>query len=564
MPFAAAPREHMTCADARRVGIRDALTALLFLLAAVLVAWGSAKTSPSIWAVAVASLGLVLWPRCANRWHATPLAWAVVAYSGWTILHTAFLSKVYNPAGLFDPLFLLGGFAVGRVLEGEQRTQVYRAIGLLLASLSLWAIGQVLLQSSRGHAHFETGSALATNINLILAPAIVALAYGYRSRALLLLAILLFAALCATFSRAAFIALLAGLAITPALVSPAPATGWRRIYSLLAVVVTTSLALYLMAAFWSMPRLPIDASLTSLDSAKARFELYRLAWSASATFFGIGYLGFRHVLEIGRAEVPSYGESSFTYFVHNDYLQTLLELGVPGLLALLAMIVIAVWTVKWRVPDAQKSHSAALVAGVIVLALHAVLDFPLHVPLCLLLLGVGLGAIDRLGSSPTARNAPAGRLQGFTMLALGLALTVCLLRPVAAEAVAAYAMKKWFTGETRDAASAFELARRCDARDFRYHLYAGQFWLARAAEDGEPEHARRADDAFRAGMVANSLEPSAALGRAFTQLRYSSILPAPAPASEVRAWAEQALMVAPLNPTVRKDYQYILGRLAAR
>ena len=42
-------------------------------------------------------------------------------------------------------------------------------------------------------------------------------------------------------------------------------------------------------------------------------------------------------------------------------------------------------------------------------------------------------------------------------------------------------------GEGRAAAFGFELAQRFEPRDWRYHLYAGQFWLSEAASTGNPD-----------------------------------------------------------------------------
>jgi uncharacterized membrane protein YhaH (DUF805 family) len=270
--------------------------------------------------------------------------------------------------------------------------------------------------------------------------------------------------------------------------------------------------------------------------------------------------------QIGRAAVPSYGASSFTYFVHDDYLQTLLELGIPGLAALVAIVAFAVRAALavWRAADARRDESLAMLACVLTLAIHALVDFPLHIPLCLLLFGFALGVLDRVSIPTTDRELPAGQAQRLATLVFGIGLPVLLARPGVAEAAAAYGMKKWLLGETRAAAYGFELARRADPKDWRYHLYAGQFWFAQTAENRQPEQAKLADAAFAAGMAANPLEPSSALGRAFTQLRYASILVTPAPAQTIRAWADQALMVAPQNTAVRKEYEDIVRRLSEK
>src|SRR5258708_38250872 len=70
-------------------------------------------------------------------------------------------------------------------------------------------------------------------------------------------------------------------------------------------------------------------------SVSARLELYALAWQSAMEHLccGVGYLGFRMILEAGRGLVAAYGETPTTFFVPNDYLQGPLQLGPPGLVA---------------------------------------------------------------------------------------------------------------------------------------------------------------------------------------------------------------------------------------
>src|SRR5205823_11294872 len=80
---------------------------------------------------------------------------------------------------------------------------------------------------------------------------------------------------------------------------------------------------------WLHTQQAAESLFPPIASVFSRLELYALAWNAATEHlsYGVGYLGFRMILETGRALVPSYGEASITYFVHNDYLQILLELG---------------------------------------------------------------------------------------------------------------------------------------------------------------------------------------------------------------------------------------------
>ena len=461
-------------------------------------------------------------------------------------------------------MFLLAGFALGRSANERQRARCYGALAFLVGALAIWSVLQLALGEKRGHALFEAASTHATVVNAALAPTLVAIVLFGANWRLVVLGGILFAGLCATGSRGGFLALAGGMAVAWIWVHRA---NWhRRSIALVALLFgcgVIAVALAGALGSWEGKLGEPAGALANLDSARSRLELYELAWSTSSFGLGIGYLAFRYVLEIGREQVPSYSDNSFTYFVHNDYLQTLLELGWPGLVALLAMVLLAVRARAWGAPSTEKERheSTAVLAGVLTIALHAAVDFPLHVPLCLLLFGFGLGVLDRLSAPDLKRDVPAAQPQRLATLILALALTTLLARSVISEAASSYAARKWLVGETRAAAYGFELARRIDSGDWRHHLYAGQFWFAQAADNNEPEQARLADAAFAAAMAANPLEPTSVLGRVLTQLTYHSILPSPAPPALVRAWAEQARMLAPLSPEVRKEYERIQRRL---
>ena len=539
-------------------------------LGAAIAAWGSSHASPAIWAAALVLLGAAWVQSGRIAPGLTPLAVAVWAYVSWTILDTAFFSPVYNAAGLFDPLFLLAGFSLGRALERTTRQCAAVLLAIAIAALSIWSVAQLTNGLSRGQALFETPNTLASVLNFALAPAVVLVASGVRARGLDLLVLLLFAGLCATFSRGAAIALAIGLTVT-VLLLPGQ-MHWRRTARVgvlfLAGALLTAAAIALRA--WLHTQEAVEPLFpSSIGSVLSRLELYALAWKAATEHLccGIGYLGFRMVLETGRALVPSYGEANITYFVHNDYLQVLLELGAPALVALMFIVILPFILAPRRMPTESQDRRtlAAVLAALATTAVHAFADFPLHVPIGLLLFGLCLGTVDRLlARHDELAGRWTNRLARLVRLVLGAGLITLLARPVAAEAAAAYAIKKWQHGEGKSAAFGFELARRFEGRDWRYHLYAGQFWFAEAAQTGKPEAARLAEEAFVAGVRSNPFDTANRLGRVFNQIRFGALLAAPASADTLRKWADEALALAPVHPAVRKEHAEIVRQLEAK
>jgi O-antigen ligase len=550
--------------------MKGALAAPFVFLGAAVAAWGSSQPSPAIWALSLILLGAAWLQSGRISPGLTPLGFAVWAYVVWTIASTGFISRLYNPAGLFDPIFLLVGFSLGRSLDRANRFAALAELAAGTAILACWAVVQIAFGEARGHAHFETPNTLASVLNFALAPTTVVLALGVRSRALAWLAFILFAGLCATFSRGGAVALMGGLALTLVFATP-ERVQWRDVarIAFLLIAAVFSIAGALAVRKW-LPDLGSASVLApTTESFGSRLELYRLAWDALGERWGwgIGYLGFRAVLEAGRTRVPSYAEENITYFVHNDYLQTLLELGILGLAALLLIVVLPFILAKRRMRPERDDRRVlpAVVAATATMAVHAIGDFPFHVPVCLLLFGLFIGIADRLAAMPQdvvpRWRSAAGRL---TQILLGAGLITLLARPVIAEAAAAYGMHKWKLGEGQSAAFGLELARRFDSRDWRYHLYAGQFWFTQAEQTGKSDAATLADEAFAAGIAANPLETSNRLARVFTHIRFAQLLPAPADTVTLRAWADQALALAPLSPGVRKEYAEIVRLLEAR
>jgi O-antigen ligase len=503
----------------------------------------------------------------------TATAACVVAYVGWTVAND-FLNRPYTAAGLFHPAFLLTGFYVARRWNVEPHKGALRAFFASAAILAVWALYQASSGQGRGHAFFETPNTLATVLNLGLAPVLVLIAYGERRPLALGVAVVLFAGVVATLSRGGLFSLAAALVIVSLFAGTRP-----RIDGLyrLAAAVTLGGVLALLAL--EIPRWlgtpagsPVggigDVVSTLTASAGSRSELYSLALSSVAAhpWLGSGYLAFQSLLEAHRAQVPSYGTQDITYFAHNDYLQTLLELGIPGVAAFAAMLLTPFWAaIRARRSACDDVTLLAVLAGIAAMGIHALVDFPFYVPICLLLFGALVGEADRLTArAPSA--APVGPFAASRLLkALAAAAVIAVLgAPAVAEGLAKYGERSWRSGNAQSAAVAFELARKVQPRDWRYHWYAGQFWQAQALSNANREAAERADRAFAAAVSANPVEPRALLGRLATQLRLGTLLKSPQSAATLRRWADDALALAPLNPAVRQDSAAALDALTRR
>ncbi len=436
---------------------------------------------------------------------------------------------------------MLAFAAFRRFDDLTERRAACAALGLG-AILSAWGLAQVgFLGVARASALFETPATYAAVINLLLVPALALLLCGVRRVPLLGLGALLAAALFAADSRGGLLGLAAGLGAAAILALRAKALHRRGMLLVLGVLAAGWIlaaglrALPHGAPGASGPETPPTSEARAASSV-SRLELYDLSWRAwlERPLAGTGYLTFRYVLEQGRSRVPSYGDSGETWFAHNDYLQTLQELGLLGLAALIALAWLPALLAYRRVPGMpleRRPVALASASALTAMACHALVDFPFYIPACLVLCGALLGILDRRlgeGREPTARTAATPSWYRAARAALAVLATVLLVRPLAAEAAGDWGLRRSAAGQSQSAAFWLEAARRLDGSDWRYHWYAGQFWDGQAADSGRRDAARFAAEAFAAGVEANPLEVKNLLGKISVHRRHRKLLAAPA------------------------------------
>ena len=511
-----------------------------------------------VWAVAAISLMLTAWAGDAGRSQWSLLALPVLGYAILVGVHS--LSFAYSPAGLFHPLLLAAAYlAASRFTDRAEQAAAVVGIGLavVLAGWGFFQVGHIAL--ARAQAFFETPATYSAVLNLMLVPTMAVVLVGKRAPPLLFLAPILAAAVFAADSRGGLLALAVGIGFALIFALRARLLRPGSLGLVLALLAAGWLAITALRAFPSEQVESAPSATARAESSLSRLELYALSWSAwrERPLAGTGYLTFRYTLEQGRAKVPSYGESNETWFVHNDYLQTLQELGPLGLLAFIGLTVLPPLVAYRRLPYLAEEDRPAVVAsaaGLGAMSVHALVDFPFYIPVCLLLYGALLGSLDRRLSSPVP--APAWQAKPwYRPIRAGVIAVVALvlLRPVLAEAAAEWGLRNAAAGEAQKAAFWLGAAQRIDPRDWRYHWYAGQFWDAQAAGSGRREAAQLAAAAYASGLAANPLEVRNLLGMISVHRRHRNLLDEPADAETLQRWQAQAAVLAPLNPAVRRE-----------
>ncbi|MFC2105032.1 O-antigen ligase family protein [Candidatus Bipolaricaulota bacterium] len=114
---------------------------------------------------------------------------------------------------------------------------------------------------------------------------------------------------------------------------------------------------------------------------------YKVEFLEYKSLFFSGSRGASYTSPVPRAEQ-----------VHNEYLQVLAELGIPGALAIVLIILLAIGT-SWircrSLPTAsQRLEFLLLISGVVVASVHALVSFPYHLPLTSLSVVTILGLVS--------------------------------------------------------------------------------------------------------------------------------------------------------------------------
>lgn len=540
---------------------KGSLTAPLFFLSLAIVAYGSFAGAVTVWALAALAMAVAGWAggMASKPW--TWLSLPVASFCALLVLNALVFSPAYSPAALFYALLLAMAFWVARGISDRAETALALAALCGGAILAVWGLWQVGWQgAARAQAFFLAPATYATIINLLLVPLLVAMLFGYRTRMLVATAVVLAGAVFAADSRGGFVALAAGLGTATILVMRA--NSWKP-RALFMVAATLAIGWAATAALRALPQSAPHAQSPQApearaDSSIARLELYTLSLDAwrERPFAGTGYLTFRNVLEKGRAQLPTFGETNDTWFVHNDYLQALQELGPLGLAALLGLAVLPPLLALRGMSDLSANDAvaaAAAASSLVAMAVHALVDFPFYIPLCLVMYGALLGVLDRRLPTRAMQAASAtdpSPWRRAVRTGVWTVAAILFLRPVVAEQAAEEGLRKFAAGDGPRAAFWLGVAQRVEAANWRYHWYAGKFWDAQAADSGKADAARLAAGAYAAGFDANPLEVKNLLGMISVHRRYRDLLDAPANGALLQTWMAQAVTLAPFNRDV--------------
>lgn len=527
--------------------------------------------------------GVALLALASAPWRSFPanlLGLLTASYSVWQLANAVFVTPVYAAEGLYQPLMLLGGFAALATVGRERAKEIFGAavvlmcalvlLGLLQHFFGLWLpdvpVWRLEDNPVRAAATFVTPNSFATAINMLLLP--IAVLYVARgSGRLLAIALWLFAGLVATESRGGMLAFLAALGfVAVCLGLPALRQAGTRVLSLLAGWITVWVAVvYADAVFGSVAPAGAVKAIWLARGGAERPEIYAatLGLISEHPVAGSGANMFYPLFESVK---PDSLRSSDYFYAHNDYLQSWLEFGAPGV-ALLLLLVSAALVVALREHRRAPLNPVPLVCGggLAPCFAHAVVDFPLYIPFILMLAGAYLGALAAHagGRLPAPAARIADRVGEVVSPPIRWALvTVALLwlaQPMIAEIAVYRSIAVLARGDARAGIYWQSVARRLEPRHPAHYWAEATIWREQAIATGNPLLAAQADKLFAEGARVNAYDVANLLGRVDLHRRHPELLKSAESPAQVLSWAERAARLRPQSFPVQAELALALA-----
>jgi len=533
-------------------------------------------------AIGVVAFGRLQGTLVRSAWGSRAM-WSVFALLAVSILSG--LVSVHRGKSLEAMLNLLaisGLFlAAALFLRGASRVRSV-ALVQVLAALPVAAIGLAqyfrpdLLPASNSYPGRALGPFGQPNrlggYLIAVIPVAVALAFASPDRwlrtALLLGVFALTMCLVLTFSRGAWIGLLASFVVLAAAMFRWPDLAPRgTTLAVAAACLALPVLLFLPAIFARITPKPTDASAWNLPfdperegSGAMRREIWSgaLAAAAARPVLGFGIGAFREAFDRVKDDRMKRLEAEGTRTAdnaHNQYLEVLAERGVLGLGAFLALAAVglAAAGAAMGAPAAPAARWVALgfAGGVIAVLAHAVVDGNLSFVPHQTLFYADLGVLVAAAPGAARRVRRSALRGGLGLLVAGSGL--CLAGASFAASRAAEDGARWMRSDRPAmAAEAFGAAARLSPGNDVYSI-----GLARAEEgvgsrESRPDRLRAAEAAYRSAIRANGSDPVTRQELARLYLEHPDVW-GESGLSEARTQLEAALAQNPHYAEIRND-----------
>jgi len=509
-----------------------------------------------------------------------PICWAVLPFLGYAIYRyrTAEIEFLARQELIQILVYASLFFAILNNLHGKFSTRaVVMALITLATLLSLYAVYQWITNSpkvwffDKPRAYFgrASGSYICPNhfagfLEMLLPLTIAYTLTGrFKPVARVLLAyaaLVITTGLAVTLSRGAYAA--GGLALTICFICILRQRSSRMLALACLVFIAGGVALFHAKSIRTQERLE-DTQITGYER-NLRLRIWPAAvhmwqdhfWTGvGPAHFDYRYRSYRDAHDKLQARAG---------YVHNDYLNTLADYGLIGLILILLPVGALYWGVFWgwrffrrksNDLEQKKSNKAAFVlgasTGIFAILLHSVVDFNLHIPANAILAVTLMALITGHLRFATDRFWVSQRLKGRLLATLILLPAIAYLASQAAHC----AGEQWWLHQAQKHATdpalqrvALTKAFACEPRNFEtaYTLAESlrqESWLGTKGWD---KLAEAALPWYETAFALNPYDP-------FAYARYGMCLDWLKRTAEAGPWFERALKIDPHNYFIRAE-----------
>lgn len=497
-----------------------------------------------------------------NKQKPSLLTLVVCIYSLTMLLNIVFVNPVFHVEGLYFLAFLFFSFLLGRNLEQQQIVIFYKITLFCFSCLTLWGLlqyfsgyGFIVPQANRANTLYTTPNSFAAAINLVLLPLLIfrlSLAEKQKWDVLLLL---LITALFISQSRGGWIAFTTGLSLGLLFLILNKQLKQSKTNLLLlfkAFILILCFSIYHQSdtqqSLVTRDNLNTGEQQVQFSSIGHRLHFYQIAWDQflQRPILGNGYFNYKYFLDRDNSlELAKYGT---THFVHNDYLQHLLETGIVGFTAL-ALIIFVFYYKAWKSyrssEHTNKIIIIAIVASCSAFFIHALGDFVFYPAGITLFFGITLGYFDRLTQQQSCIYEFAIPKTPFNkaLKSIVVVVLICILvLPVIARLFALHADEARDNKQYTASMIAAKRAQQFAPYEAYYTYQEARLWLDAVNAQNTKETANIADALLLKAVKQNPFEKYILLERSKLHRDFPYLLESPASIDEVLVWQEEVLV----------------------